>query len=71
MAVHDREQFINDPPCQCGSTVTVRRRAVDTWQGQVVNVQAWCTEHPGEGHPIPEAVQRVVAAATSLGNWAE
>jgi len=55
MAVHDHEQFINDPPCEWGSTVTVRRRAVDTWQGQVVNVQAWCTEHPGEGRGAPDS----------------
>jgi len=59
--VNDDEHIISDPLNECGSTVTIRRRSFDNWQGGAVHFEAWCTDHPGQGHPVPDAIKAKVA----------
>ena len=64
----DVVELVKDPRCECGSTVTIRRRTVQTWSGKLVIAHAWCTEHPGDGHAVPQAIQRIVAVPVRVRN---
>ncbi len=56
--VNDETYVINDPLCECGSTITVRRLKAPTWGKPADSIRACCTDHPREGHPLPEQVCR-------------
>ncbi len=56
--VNDETYVINDPLCECGSTITVRRlKAPTPWGKPADSIRACCTDHPREGHPLPEQVR--------------
>jgi len=60
--VNDETYVINDPLCECGSTITVRRLEAPTWGKPAESIKAFCTDHPHEGHPLPVQVRLLVAS---------
>ena len=62
-AAHAETYLINDPPCECGSTITVQRALAPTWgKPTKSSLQAWCTDHPDDNHPLPDLVRLLMDA---------